>query len=71
VVGVTAYRTAFGERTAQVGPQERQMGRTRVWVLPNPSGLNAHWTPKAMAAEFARLRRAAPREDEPGPAEEP
>ncbi|NLU73452.1 hypothetical protein HCC61_12320 [Streptomyces sp. HNM0575] len=59
VVGVTAYRTAFGERTAQVGPQERRMGGTRVWVLPDPSGLNAHWTPQTMAEEYARLRQAA------------
>lgn len=59
VVGVTAYRTAFGERAAQIGPQERMIGGARVWVLPNPSGLNAHWTPKAMAEEFSRLREAA------------
>ncbi|OIJ93900.1 mismatch-specific DNA-glycosylase [Streptomyces sp. MUSC 14] len=59
VVGVTAYRAAFGERTAQVGPQERTFGETRVWVLPNPSGLNAHWTAQTMAGEFARLRAAA------------
>src|SRR3954447_7661825 len=36
VVGVTAYRSAFGDRTARVGPQERTIGDTRVWVLPNP-----------------------------------
>ena len=59
VLGVTAYRTAFGERQAQVGPQERMIGDTRVWVLPSPSGLNAHWTPAALASEFARLREAA------------
>ncbi|MFJ3672611.1 G/U mismatch-specific DNA glycosylase [Streptomyces sp. NPDC090106] len=59
VVGVTAYRAAFGERKAQVGPQERTFGRTRVWVLPNPSGLNAHWTAATMAEEFARLRVTA------------
>ncbi|MFE7645927.1 G/U mismatch-specific DNA glycosylase [Streptomyces phaeoluteigriseus] len=59
VVGVTAYRVAFDERTARVGPQERLIGDTRVWVLPNPSGLNAHWTAAAMAEEFARLRVAA------------
>ncbi|WP_328738037.1 G/U mismatch-specific DNA glycosylase [Streptomyces bobili] len=41
VVGVTAYRVAFDDRRAQVGPQERVIGGTRVWVLPNPSGLNA------------------------------
>ncbi|MFF2213176.1 G/U mismatch-specific DNA glycosylase [Streptomyces antibioticus] len=62
VVGVTAYRAAFGERGAAVGPQERVFGGTRVWVLPNPSGLNAHWTAATMAEEFARLRAAA--EDE-------
>ncbi|MGV9245054.1 G/U mismatch-specific DNA glycosylase [Streptomyces sp. NPDC003710] len=59
VVGVTAYRTAFEDRGAAVGPQERTIGSTRVWVLPNPSGLNAHWTAATMAEEFARLRKAA------------
>ncbi|MGW2679490.1 G/U mismatch-specific DNA glycosylase [Streptomyces sp. NPDC001436] len=59
VVGITAYRTAFGEKKAAVGPQERTIGATRVWVLPNPSGLNAHWTAATMAEEFARLREAA------------
>ncbi|MER7621104.1 G/U mismatch-specific DNA glycosylase [Streptomyces sp. NPDC126503] len=59
VVGVTAYRTAFDEPKAVIGPQERTVGATRVWVLPNPSGLNAHWTAATMAEEFARLREAA------------
>ncbi|MER5872463.1 G/U mismatch-specific DNA glycosylase [Streptomyces sp. NPDC002044] len=59
VVGVTAYRTAFGERRARIGPQERTIGSTRVWALPNPSGLNAHWTAESMAQEYARLRSAA------------
>ncbi|MGW3204909.1 G/U mismatch-specific DNA glycosylase [Streptomyces sp. NPDC001135] len=59
VVGVTAYRAAFGDRTAQVGPQERTIGDSRIWVLPNPSGLNAHWTAATMAEEFSRLRVAA------------
>ncbi|MFF7471996.1 G/U mismatch-specific DNA glycosylase [Streptomyces sp. NPDC008092] len=59
VVGVTAYRAAFDDRRAQVGPQERTIGDTRVWVLPNPSGLNAHWTAATMAEEFGRLRVAA------------
>ncbi|MFF1464438.1 G/U mismatch-specific DNA glycosylase [Streptomyces sp. NPDC058330] len=58
VVGVTAYRTAFGERRARIGPQERTVGGARVWALPNPSGLNAHWTVTTMAAEYARLRAA-------------
>jgi double-stranded uracil-DNA glycosylase len=59
VVGVTAYRTAFGEPRAAVGPQKLTAGATRLWVLPNPSGLNAHWTPATLAGEFARLREAA------------
>jgi TDG/mug DNA glycosylase family protein len=57
VVGVTAYRTAFGQLRAAVGPQDDLISSTHVWVLPNTSGLNAHWTPKALADEFARLRR--------------
>ncbi|GGZ55623.1 mismatch-specific DNA-glycosylase [Streptomyces inusitatus] len=59
VVGVTAYRTAFGERGARIGPQETTVGATRIWALPNPSGLNARWTAESMAEEFARLRAAA------------
>jgi double-stranded uracil-DNA glycosylase len=66
VVGVTAWRAAFGERKARVGPQERVFGDTRVWVLPNPSGLNAHWTTRTMAEEFGRLRAVA-REERGGP----
>ncbi|MFF4248607.1 G/U mismatch-specific DNA glycosylase [Streptomyces sp. NPDC001822] len=58
VVGVTAYRTAFGDRHAQIGPQEHTVGGARVWALPNPSGLNAHWTVKTMADEYARLLSA-------------
>jgi TDG/mug DNA glycosylase family protein len=58
VVGVTAYRQAFGERKAAMGRQERRIGQTRVWILPNPSGLNAHYTPATLAAAFAELRTA-------------
>ncbi|GAA3169991.1 MULTISPECIES: G/U mismatch-specific DNA glycosylase [Streptomyces] len=59
VAGVTAYRTAFGDRHAAIGPQERTLGTTRIWALPNPSGLNARWTVAAMAEEYGRLRAAA------------
>ncbi len=59
VVGISAYRTAFAEPGAAVGPQERALGETRVWALPNPSGLNAHWSVDAMVAEYARLRTTA------------
>ncbi|MCD0485459.1 G/U mismatch-specific DNA glycosylase [Streptacidiphilus sp. ASG 303] len=59
VVGVTAYRAAFAAPKAAVGPQPGRIGGSRVWVLPNPSGLNAHWTAQTLAEEFARLRAAA------------
>ena len=59
VLGVTVYRTAFGPPDAVVGPQAAAIGPARVWVLPNPSGLNAHWTPATLAGEFARLRAQA------------
>ena len=59
VVGVTVYRIAFGHPAAKTGPQEELLAGSRVWVLPNPSGLNAHWSAAALAAEFARLREAA------------
>jgi TDG/mug DNA glycosylase family protein len=65
VVGITAYRRAFGEPGAAVGPQAGTIGDTRVWVLPNPSGLNAHWQPDALAAEFRRLREAADEQTAP------
>lgn len=56
VVGVTAYRTAFGEPRATVGPQELIVGATRLWVLPNPSGLNALWTTPKLIEAFRELR---------------
>jgi TDG/mug DNA glycosylase family protein len=59
VLGVTAYRTAFGHPRAQVGPQPDAIGDTPVWVLPNPSGLNASYQLDRLAGEFARLREAA------------
>ncbi|MFG1885120.1 hypothetical protein [Micromonospora sp. NPDC049102] len=42
---------------AGLGPQPQRLGPARVWVLPNPSGLNAHFPLPALTAEFARLRR--------------
>jgi len=59
ILGVTAYRAAFGEPRASLGPQERRLGPARVWVLPNPSGLNAHHQPADLARLFADLRRKA------------
>jgi double-stranded uracil-DNA glycosylase len=59
VAGVTAYRTAFGHPKASTGPQDETLGGARVWVLPNPSGLNAHWTLPQLADAFRELREAA------------
>jgi TDG/mug DNA glycosylase family protein len=59
VLGLGAYRLAFGDRTAAVGPQARRLGDTRLWLLPNPSGLNAHYDQAALTASFAELRQAA------------
>jgi TDG/mug DNA glycosylase family protein len=56
VLGVTAYRAAFSEPRAALGEQTRKIGATSVWVLPNPSGLNAHYTPASLATLFAELR---------------
>jgi TDG/mug DNA glycosylase family protein len=61
VVGLGAYRTAFGEPDAGTGPRPDRIGGTLVWVLPNPSGLNAHWQLPDLAEEFGRLRAAVPR----------
>jgi len=57
VLGVTAYRTAFDKRRAVVGLQSETMGETAVWVLPNPSGLNAHYLAADLADEFRGLLR--------------
>jgi len=59
VVGITAYRVAFDAPRAAVGPQATALGDSRIWLLPNPSGLNAHWQLPELAAEFGRLRAAA------------
>jgi double-stranded uracil-DNA glycosylase len=58
VVGVTAYRAAFGRRHAAVGPQGEAIGATRIWVLSNPSGLNAHTSVPLLAQELRKLREA-------------
>jgi TDG/mug DNA glycosylase family protein len=59
VLGVGAYRTAFGRPRAAIGPQAEPLGPALVWVLPNPSGLNAHYSLADLRRGFAALRRAA------------
>jgi TDG/mug DNA glycosylase family protein len=58
VLGVTAYRAAFGRPKARIGPQDEEIGGVPVWVLPNPSGLNAHFQLPALINEFTALRSA-------------
>ncbi|MFF5226907.1 G/U mismatch-specific DNA glycosylase [Dactylosporangium sp. NPDC000521] len=58
VLGVTAFRTAFGAARVKVGPQDQHLAGARLWILPNPSGLNAHFTLDGLAAEFAALHRS-------------
>jgi len=58
VLGIGAYRTAFGAPAAALGPQTAQIGTTRVWVLPNPSGLNANYQRDALVALFRTVREA-------------
>ncbi len=59
VLGVGAYRAAFGRPHAAVGPQPEPLAGSRLWVLPNPSGLNAHYQLPDLAREFAALYAAA------------
>jgi TDG/mug DNA glycosylase family protein len=61
VLGVGAYRVAFARPKAALGLQPKQIGDTRVWVLPNPSGLNAHFQVADLAELFTELRFAAER----------
>lgn len=59
ILGIGTYRQAFRKRDAVIGPQPECIGSTRVWLLPNPSGLNAHYTPKAFGELFADLKHFA------------
>lgn len=56
-VGIGAYRTAFERPRATIGEQAETIESARVWVLPNPSGLNANYQLPALIDWFGRLRR--------------
>jgi TDG/mug DNA glycosylase family protein len=58
VLGITAYRAAFARPKAALGPQPDAMHGAPLWVLPNPSGLNAHHQLPQLARLFAALREA-------------
>ena len=59
IAGVTAYRTAFGRPKAVLGRQPERLGRSELWVVPNPSGLNAHETIASLAAAYRAPAEAA------------
>jgi TDG/mug DNA glycosylase family protein len=58
VLGLGAYRVAFGRPRAAEGPQPERLGGAGLWLLPNPSGLNAHHRLPALVERFEALRRA-------------
>ncbi len=58
VLGIGAYRTAFNQPKAQLGLQNEKIGETKIWLLPNPSGLNAHYQLNDLAKLFGELQQA-------------
>jgi TDG/mug DNA glycosylase family protein len=58
VLGKGAYQTGFRARAAAIGPQEASLEGVPLWILPNPSGLNAHYTVDRLAEAYAQLRQA-------------
>jgi double-stranded uracil-DNA glycosylase len=59
VLGITAYRSAFGRPKAVAGRQPEPLGPAELWVVPNPSGLNAHESLASLARAYAEVGRAA------------
>ena len=58
VLGIGAYRKAFARPLAQLGRQKETIGHTAIWILPNPSGLNAHYRLPDLARLFRELKEA-------------
>ncbi len=58
-LGLAAYRLGFRRRTARVGRQPETLGPAAIWLLPNPSGLNAHYQLPDLARTYGELREAA------------
>jgi len=63
-LGITAYRTAFQRPRAVLGLQAERLAEAKIWVLPSPSGLNAHHSPADLARLFSELRQAVERGEE-------
>ena len=59
VAGITAYRVGFGRRSAKAGRQPDGVAGAELWVVPNPSGLNAHETVGSLAEWYRRVAEAA------------
>jgi TDG/mug DNA glycosylase family protein len=59
ILGLKAFRLAFEQPRAAFGSQEGRIGPSRVWILPNPSGLNASYQLPALTRMFRTVRRAA------------
>lgn len=59
VAGIGAFRTAFGKPKTKVGLQENRIGDSELWVVPNPSGLNAHETTSSLATAYRAAARSA------------
>lgn len=58
ILGISAYRIAFQHKKATLGPQDLTLGDTKIWVLPNPSGLNAHYQIAALQRVYGELFEA-------------
>jgi TDG/mug DNA glycosylase family protein len=56
ILGIGAYRTAFARKTARLGEQPEQLADAALWVLPNPSGLNAHYQLSGLVEQFRVVR---------------
>jgi TDG/mug DNA glycosylase family protein len=56
IVGIGAYRTGFNRPRAKTGLQDETIGDTRIWILPNPSGLNANYRPAELVALYRELK---------------
>ena len=61
ILGLGAYRTAFDRPKAIIGLQEDKIADTLIWVLPNPSGLNANYQQADLSRLFRELKQAADR----------
>jgi TDG/mug DNA glycosylase family protein len=59
ILGIGAYRAAFDRPQAKLGLQEERWGETHIWILPNPSGLNAHYQAAGLAELFRQVREAS------------